>query len=183
MDPPSSRPEQSKPITMRRPSEAAKSLEMSEANQEHATSSMPSPNTNKIEKPRFLEYTRNIDNRGCLSALEITEEAGFEAKRVFWLHELNGSDRGGHAHIDTEQVAILLQGQMEIKVEHGGLHYSYQLNNSTRPLYLPKLAWVEMVNISPESIMIIASSTKYDKSRSIRSYKDYQAYKESHESD
>ena len=156
---------------------------MSEADQKQATASTSLRTTGKINKPRFLEYTRNLDDRGCLSALEITEEAGFEAKRVFWLHELTRSNRGGHAHIDTEQVAILLQGQMEIKVEHDGLHYSYQLNNASRPLYLPKLAWVEMVNISEDSIMIIASSTKYDKSRSIRNYKDYQAYKESHESD
>ena len=158
-------------------------MAMSEANQQQATASRPVRPTNKTEKPHFLEYTRNIDDRGCLSALEITEEAGFEAKRVFWLHELNGSDRGGHAHIDTEQVAILLQGQMEIKVEHDGLDYSYRLNNASRPLYLPKLAWVEMTNISKDSILIIVSSTRYDKSRSIRNYKDYQNYKESHESD
>jgi len=159
---------------------------MSEANQQKVTASAPLRTNNKTEKPHFLEHTRNVDDRGCLSALEITEEAGFEAKRIFWLHELNGSDRGGHAHIDTEQVAILLQGQMEIKVEHDGLDYSYQLNNTSRPLYLPKLAWVEMVNISEDSIMIIVSSTKYDKSRSIRNYKeykDYQNHKESHESD
>ena len=128
------------------------------------------------DNPRLLDRSTSTDARGSLSSIEITEQTGIQVKRVFWLHDLNGKDRGGHAHIDTDQVAIVLQGNVDIEAEKNGVTYRYSLNDQSPPLYLPRLTWVVMQGLSQKTIILVASSTKYDISRSLRSYIDFQRY-------
>jgi hypothetical protein len=128
------------------------------------------------DNPRLLDRNTSTDARGSLSSVEITEQTGVQIKRVFWLHDLNGKDRGGHAHIDTDQVAIVLQGNVDIEAEKDEVTYRYSLNDQSPPLYLPRLTWVVMQGLSKKTIILVASSTKYDISRSLRSYDDFKRH-------
>ena len=127
-------------------------------------------------KPSFLSSTTVHDDRGSLSALEITQQTGVLIRRLFWLHDLTGSDRGGHAHIDTDQVLLLISGSLTITLEHESQNYLYELTPSSPPLFLPKLTWVEMKKITNTTIVLIASSTSYDIDKSLRTYEEYSAY-------
>ena len=126
--------------------------------------------------PRFLPVHTSVDPRGSLTALEITKQTGVEVKRLFWMHDLKGLDRGGHAHIDTDQVIIMLRGSMTLQVEHLQKEYTFNLLQASDPVFLPRMTWTNMCNINKNSLILVASSTEYDISRSLRSYSDYKQF-------
>ena len=48
------------------------------------------------------------DPRGCLTSIEAEcQEIPIDVKRVFYMHHVT-EDRGGHAHIDTDQVIVAI---------------------------------------------------------------------------
>ena len=55
---------------------------------------------------------------GILTSLESAIDIPFEIKRIFYMHHVK-SDRGGHAHTDTDQVVIAISGSFKIELFDG----------------------------------------------------------------
>lgn len=117
----------------------------------------------------------NEDPRGCLTAIEGTLDIPFEIKRIFYMHHVT-EDRGGHAHIDTDQVLIPIHGSLKVKLFNGKETEEYLMDDCTKGLFIPRLYFTDMYEFTSETVCLVLSSTHYDMGRSLRSMKAYMSY-------
>lgn len=115
------------------------------------------------------------DTRGVLSAIEGEKDIPFEIKRVFYMHHITSS-RGGHAHIDTDQVLISIHGGLKVRLFDGKDSKEYIMNDCTKGLYIPRLHYTDMYDFEPETVCVVLSSTHYDMGRSLRSMDAFMSY-------
>ena len=128
---------------------------------------------------RIIDLKTNSDPRGCLTAIEGAQDIPFEIKRVFYMHHIS-SDRGGHAHIDTDQVLIPMHGSLRVKLFNGKETEDYFMDDCTKGLYIPRLYFTDMSEFTPETVCLVLSSTHYDMGRSLRSMDVYMSYLREH---
>ena len=127
-----------------------------------------------LAKIKEVKFHFNPDERGCLTALEVGEHIPFEVKRMFFVHNVTeGSDRGGHAHRDTDQVLTCISDSMMVDISDGKEIYTYQLSSPAYGVFVPRMLWTRLYDFSPSSILCVIASTNYDKSRSIRTWEEY----------
>lgn len=116
------------------------------------------------------------DDRGCLTAIEGAHDVSFEIKRIFYMHDVvKGNDRGGHAHIDTDQLAVAVHGSVKIIVSDGRESRQFLLDHPGWGLTLPRMTWTKLVEFSEGAVCLVLASTHYDRGKSIRTWDDYLA--------
>ena len=123
---------------------------------------------------RWIDIPSNADSRGVLTAVEGGTVVPFDIKRVYFVHDVI-TDRGGHAHRDTEQFVVALHGRLEVELSNGSTSRTYTLDRPTRGLYISPMLFIRLTNFAPGTVMISIASTHYDSKRSIRSWDDYLA--------
>ena len=112
------------------------------------------------------------DNRGILTSVESDIDIPFEVKRIFYMHHVI-SERGGHAHIDTDQLVIAISGSFIIKLFDGGNSAEFKMNDPTKGLYIPRMIFIELFDFSPDAVSLVLASTNYDMKKSIRNLDEY----------
>lgn len=112
------------------------------------------------------------DNRGALTSIESGDSIPFKINRIFYMHHII-QNRGGHAHIDTDQVIIAMSGSMKVKVFDGESEELYILDDCTEGLYTPRLTFCDLYDFSPDAVCLVLANTHYDMSRSLRNKEDY----------
>ena len=123
----------------------------------------------------IIDFKNISDHRGCLTAIEGAQDIPFEIKRIFYMHHVS-QKRGGHAHIDTDQVLIPIHGSLRVKLFNGKETEVYVMDDCTKGLYIPHLYFTDMDEFAPETVCLVLSSTHYDMSRSLRSLEDFMSY-------
>lgn len=122
---------------------------------------------------RWITLNDVTDERGHLTAIEAYRDVPFEIMRVFMVHHVTDVDRGGHAHRDTEQVALAAHGCLSIEVSDGVRSSTFELRDPARGLYLPPLTWIRLFNFSDGAVLMVLASTHYDDSRTINSWSEF----------
>lgn len=117
------------------------------------------------------------DHRGSLSVLEETIDIPIEIKRIFFMHHVV-SERGGHAHIDTDQVVIAMSGEFKISLFDGKEKKEYIMNDCTKGLYVPRLSFIDLYDFSADAVCLILTNTHYDAGDYLRNISDYMKYLE-----
>ena len=126
----------------------------------------------------WVELQDVIDDRGRLTAIESGLHTPFEIARVFYVHQVSpGVDRGGHAHKDTDQVAVAASGRLKVDVSDGIEIRTYSLDRPDRGLFLPRLVFTRLHDFSSGAVCLVFASTHYDRSKSIRSWTEYLTYR------
>lgn len=98
----------------------------------------------------------------------------FKFKRVYYLFDVPSSAfRGGHSHIEQQEVIIALSGSFEVIVNDGKDKKSYLLNKPNVGLYLPKGIWRELENFSSGSVCLVLASDVFEESDYIRDYETF----------
>jgi dTDP-4-dehydrorhamnose 3,5-epimerase-like enzyme len=123
----------------------------------------------------FIDLKTMKDSRGSLTVVEGDQDIPFEIKRIFYMHHVS-ADRGGHAHIDTDQVLIPINGSLKVKLFNGKETVEYVMDDCTKGLYIPRLYFTDMYEFTPETVCLVLSSTHYDMGRSLRSMEAYMTY-------
>ena len=126
----------------------------------------------RLDEVRWIDLPSNRDVRGVLTSIESEQDAPFPIKRIFYMHHVV-SDRGGHAHTDTDQVVVALAGEFEMELRDGRSSATYRMDDPTRGLYLPKMLFINIRGMSPETVCLVLASTHYEISHSIRSWEEY----------
>jgi dTDP-4-dehydrorhamnose 3,5-epimerase-like enzyme len=126
----------------------------------------------RLDQARWIDLPSNQDDRGVLTSIESEQDAPFPIKRIFYMHHVV-SDRGGHAHMDTDQVVVALSGNFEMELSDGKASATYQLDDPTRGVYVPKMLFININGMSQDTVCLVLASTHYDMSRSLRSREDY----------
>lgn len=127
-----------------------------------------------IDQIRWIILPSFSDDRGVLTAIESDTVVPFPIKRIFYMYEIT-ENRGGHAHRETEQVAIALAGAFKFKLSDTKASRTFILDKPTRGLYLPPMVFLdEIIQSAPGSICLVLASTSYDDEKYIRSFQKYQ---------
>jgi len=121
---------------------------------------------------KLINLPSHKDDRGILTSLEQMRDVPIDIKRIFYMHQVS-ANRGGHAHIDTDQVAIATSGSFVIKLSDGKDWESYTLNDPTVGLYIPRMVFVDIDDLSADSVCLVLANTFYDINKSLRSWEDY----------
>lgn len=115
------------------------------------------------------------DSRGMLTSVEETLSIPIEIKRIFYMHHVV-ENRGGHAHIDTDQVVIPVHGAFKVKLYDGMETMDYVMNDCAQGLYIPRLTFTDLYNFSSDAVCLVLANTHYDMSKSLRSIEVYENY-------
>lgn len=122
-----------------------------------------------------INFQNNGDQRGFLTSIEQNSTIPIEIKRIFYMHHVT-QDRGGHAHIDTDQVIIPISGSFKVKVFDGVNEDVYLLNDCTKGIYTPRLTFCDLYDFTSDGICLVLANTNYDMKMSLRSKEEFINY-------
>ncbi|MDC1317698.1 FdtA/QdtA family cupin domain-containing protein [Flavobacteriaceae bacterium] len=122
-----------------------------------------------------LDLPSVVDDRGILTSVEEHKDVPFKIKRIFYMHDIK-KNRGGHAHIDTDQIIIAISGSFKLKVFDGYADDTYFLNNASEGVYTPRLTFVDFFEFSSDAVCLVLSNTYYEMKNSLRNINDYINY-------
>jgi oxalate decarboxylase/phosphoglucose isomerase-like protein (cupin superfamily) len=129
-----------------------------------------------LSDARLIDLRRIANPKGNLTPIEGGIDVPFEIKRVYYLYDVPGGEsRGGHAHRELEQFIVAASGSFEVVLDDGQERRSWFLNRSWYGLYVPKMAWRELVNFSSGSVCLVLASAHYDEADYFRAYEDFVA--------
>ncbi len=130
---------------------------------------------NSLEEVRTVSLPSVTDTRGVLTAIEGTRDIPFEIKRVFYMHHIK-SDRGGHAHRDTDQVVIAASGSFTLELFDGKNLKSFEMQDPTQGVYIPRMVFIRMFNFTPDSVCLVLANSHYEITRSFRTREAYLSF-------
>ena len=128
---------------------------------------------------REIELPQIHDPRGDLTFVEGGNHIPFQIARVYYLYNVPvGSERGGHAHRELEQIVFALSGSFRMKVDDGTTKSEYWLRDPRKGLYISKMVWREMDAFSQGAVCMVLASMPYDEADYVRDYDVFQALTE-----
>jgi len=128
-----------------------------------------------IDDIKICNIKTNVESNGNLSPIQSIDDVPFEIQRVFYVFGVNDfSPRGCHAHYQTKQLLICLNGQIEVLCKDGHNEKRFLLDSPQYGLFLPEMIWDEQTYKSPDSILLSICSTKYDRKDYIHNYEEFQ---------
>ena len=131
-----------------------------------------------IKRPCIIEFPKlGKSSYGYISPAE-KENLPFEVNRVYWTYYTpEDVERGGHSHIDLQQILIAMAGTITVKTEIlTGYKQTFILDNPSKGLLIPKLCWREM-KYTHNAVQMCIASIIYDEKDYIRDYNDFKAFK------
>ena len=129
---------------------------------------------------KVIDINTISDVRGSLTSIEGEGiDIPIEIKRVFYMHHITGN-RGGHAHIDTDQVLIGISGSFMLKLFDGKETKEFLMNDCTKGVYIPRLTFTDMYDFTPDAVCLVLANTHYDMGKSLRSLDAYMSYLKEH---
>jgi hypothetical protein len=135
-------------------------------------------NKNTVFDCKVIDLPQNHKTNGRITAINCNSDVPFEIKRVYYLYDVpSGEDRGGHAHIELQQLIIAASGSFDLVLDDGKNNRIIHLNRPFLGVLMPSGIWRELTNFSSGSICLVLASHKYDESDYIRSYDDFLKYK------
>lgn len=117
------------------------------------------------------------DVRGNLSVIE-GDTIPFPLKRVYYLYDVpSGSERGGHSHINQQEVLVAISGSFDVLLNDGVNEKIVTLNRPNIGLLLPTGIWRELQNFSSGSVCLVLASDVFDEDDYIRDYNEFKSFK------
>lgn len=122
----------------------------------------------------------NHQANGNLTAVSNGIEVPFDIQRVYYLYDVPGGfSRGGHGHLDLQQLIVALSGSFDIIVDDGKVKRTFHLSRPNVGLYMPSGLWRELDNFSSGSICFVLASIEYDEKDYFRDYEKFTEWKSS----
>ncbi len=117
------------------------------------------------------------DPRGNLSVIQ-ESTIPFEIKRVYYLYDVpSGSKRGGHSHIEQQELLVALSGSFEVVLKDGLNKKTIVLNKPNVGLLIPTGIWRELQNFSSGSVCLVVASDVFSEADYIRDYEVFKLLK------
>ena len=124
-------------------------------------------------KYEFIKIPVVEDTRGNLGFIQ-NDILTFDFKRVYYLFDVPSSAfRGGHAHIEQQEVLIALSGSFEVVLDDGFEKKTILLNKPSLGLLIPTGIWRELQNFSSGAVCLVLASDVFEESDYIRGYSQF----------
>jgi hypothetical protein len=131
-----------------------------------------------IEKCKIIELPKIHDVRGNLTFIEEKNHIPFNIRRVYYLYDIPaGSERGGHAHKELEQLIVAISGSFDVQIDDGKCKNIFHLNRPYFGLYIPTMIWRDLHNFSSGSVCMVIASNCYSEDDYFRDYREFQIAK------
>lgn len=139
---------------------------------------MTSARKTKVIDAQLFALHQHATEVGSLVVYQGDEIEQFEARRAYFLYDVpSEAERGGHAHLDLEQIIVALSGSFDVIIDDGVNQSVVTLHQPTQGLRLPPGLWRELKNFSGGSICLVLASEEYDEDDYIRGYEDFKSWK------
>lgn len=126
----------------------------------------------------LIEIPKICDSRGNLSVIE-GDTIPFVSKRVYYLYDVpSGSERGGHAHKEQQELLIALSGSFDVILKDGDATKKITLNKPNSGLLIVDGIWRELDNFSSGSVCLVLASDEFDEEDYIRDFQDFKLFKD-----
>ena len=113
---------------------------------------------------KIIKLKTYTDDRGDLTVLDKIEKLlPFKVRRVFYIYNVDDSQRGGHRHHKTIQAAICIKGSCSVSCNDGKNKKTYLLNSPDICLLLETKDWHTMENFSKDAVLLVLASEIFDK--------------------
>jgi UDP-2-acetamido-3-amino-2,3-dideoxy-glucuronate N-acetyltransferase len=115
------------------------------------------------------------DLRGSLAVGELGSELPFQPKRFFVVFDVpSRKERSAHAHRDLHQFLVCLKGDCSLVVDDGHTREEIVLNSPRIGVHLSPMVWAVQYKFSPDAMLLVLASEKYDVASYIRNYDEYE---------
>jgi hypothetical protein len=112
------------------------------------------------------------DDDGTLVPIEFSD-LPFKVKRIFYVCDVpKGEERGNHAHFETRQLLICLQGSILVKIHDGKDLKEYRLMPNQSVL-VERMMWDSQVFGTGSDVLLCICSTSYNKSDYIEDFEEF----------
>ena len=101
---------------------------------------------NRLKDIFWVNFGTNKDTRGNLIVIEGEQTIPISIKRIFYMNKVI-KDRGGHAHINTDQVIIAINGSFKVTVCDGYEKKHFEFNDPEKGLFVPKMIFTELFEL------------------------------------
>ncbi|GGD25834.1 sugar 3,4-ketoisomerase [Flavobacterium orientale] len=129
-----------------------------------------------INDIQFIKLPVVEDSRGNLAYIQ-NDVLPFHFKRVYYLFDVpSTSQRGGHSHINQNQILIALSGSFEVVIYDGKNEKRILLNKPNIGLQIVPGLWRELQNFSSGAVCLVIAEDVFDESDYIR---DFELFKKS----
>lgn len=125
--------------------------------------------------PHLLAFNKiGNPNLGYISVAENEENIPFKIERVYWTYYTpQDVTRGGHAHVDLQQVIVAVSGTIIFYTEDlQGKKMEFVLDSPEKALYIPQKIWRD-IKFSHSAVLLCLASEKYTENDYIRDYADF----------
>ena len=127
----------------------------------------------EISNVKILDFKSFCDPRGSLCPIEFSS-LPIDVKRIFYVYGVPDKEiRGEHSHYNTNQILVCLSGSCTVICKDGKEERKYLLDNPAKGLLIPSMIWDEQIYNSSDTVLLVLSDTKYDKSDYIEDWNDY----------
>ena len=127
-----------------------------------------------VDDVEIINFKCFSESDGSLVPLEFNKEIPFDVKRVFYGYGVGDKNkRGEHAHYTTKQILVCLSGACEVICKDGESERRIVLNSPSQAVLIPEMIWDEQIYASPETILLVFSSTKYNRNDYIEDWQQY----------
>ncbi|WP_348813626.1 sugar 3,4-ketoisomerase [Flavobacterium maritimum] len=98
----------------------------------------------------------------------------FDFKRVYYLFDVPSTAfRGGHSHINQQEILIALSGSFEVVLNDGNEKKSFLLNKPNVGLLITTGIWRELQNFSSGSVCLVVAQDVFDEEDYIRDFDEF----------
>jgi hypothetical protein len=116
-----------------------------------------------VTRVKKSHLTATSDARGLLVAGQFPDDIPFQPRRMFIVSRTPvDSVRGGHAHRTCHQYLVSVHGMVEVEWDDDDGTQIVILDDPTKGLYVPPLAWARQTYRSPDSVLVVLASHPYD---------------------
>lgn len=131
-----------------------------------------------INNIQTIKFPVVEDTRGNLAFIQ-NDILPFVFKRIYYLFDVpNNAFRGGHSHINQDEVLIALSGSFEVTVDDGFQKKSILLNKPNVGLHISTGIWRELQNFSSGAVCLVIASDVFNEDDYIRDYDEFLKSKE-----
>ena len=122
---------------------------------------------------QYINFPVVEDTRGNLAFIQ-NDILPFEFKRIYYLFDVPSTAfRGGHSHIDQQEILIALSGSFEVVLDDGHEKKTVLLNKPNVGLHITTGIWRELQNFSSGAVCLVVASDVFDEADYIRDYNDF----------
>lgn len=129
-----------------------------------------------VKNSGYVELKLIRDARdGNLVILEALRDIPFEAKRIYYITNLENSVsvRGRHAHRNLEQIIFCIQGSFTLGLDDGFKQQRILMNRVNIGIRLGQMLWHTMEDFSNGCVLLVVASDYYDEHDYIRNYDEF----------